>query len=81
MESVIDLITNVGFPIACVVGLCWFIAGIYKDSIKREEKLMQVNETAIETIAKYADKLDGIQEDVQIIKQDMVLLLKEGEHK
>lgn len=78
MEVAVDVIKNLGFPVACVIGLCWFVLKLYKDSVKREDRLMEVNEKAISTIAKYADRLDEIQTDVQIIKQDMVLLLKEG---
>lgn len=81
MELAVELISSVGFPIACVVGLGWFIWNIYKQSVEREDRLMEVNEKAISTIAKYADRLDEIQTDVQIIKQDMVLLLQEGERK
>jgi hypothetical protein len=77
--DVVEIITNVGFPIACVIGLGWFVLKLYKDSVAREERLMEVNEKAISTIAKYADRLDGIQADVQTIKQDMVLLLQNGD--
>lgn len=81
MAQIIELITTVGFPIVCVLGLGWFIWHIYQQSVKREERLMDVNEKAIATIAMYADRLDEIQTDVQIIKQDMMILLQEGENK
>lgn len=77
--DIVEIITNVGFPIACVIGLGWFVLKLYHDSVAREERLMEVNEKAISTIAKYADRLDGIQADVQTIKQDMIILLQNGD--
>lgn len=82
---VVELISTVGFPIALVLLLGWFIIKIYNDTTKnakeREEKLYteiaenrKVNEKAIETIALYADKLDTIQEDVAEIKKDIIIL-------
>ena len=82
---VVELISTVGFPIALVLLLGWFIIKIYNDTTKnakeREEKLYteiaenrKINEKAIETIALYADKLDIIQEDVAEIKKDIIIL-------
>lgn len=52
---------------------------------EREEALMveirenrEVNEKAIETIARYSEKLDNIQADVKEIKQDMSLIMIGG---
>lgn len=73
----VEIISSVGFPIACVIALCFFIWNIYKASVEREEKLMAVNEKAIETIAKYADRLDEIQQDVLVIKNDVTQLMNE----
>lgn len=77
VAQIIELISSVGFPIVCVLGLGWFVWNLYQQSVKREERLMEVNEKAISTIAMYADRLDEIQTDVQIIKQDMIILLQE----
>jgi chromosome segregation ATPase len=59
----------------------YFIWQLYKDSVKREEKLTtQINESrnvnakAIDTIAKYAEKLDTIQQDVKDIKNDVITI-------
>ena len=71
----IEVISTLGFPIACVVALCAFVWTLYKASVAREERLMEVNEKAIETIAKYADRLDEIQKDVQVIKDDVTQLM------
>ena len=71
----IEIISTLGFPIACVIALGFFVWQLYKASVAREERLMEVNEKAIATIAKYADRLDEIQNDVQIIKDDVTQLM------
>ena len=70
-----ELISTVGFPIALVIAMGFFIWTIYKQSVAREEKLMQeiaenrlVNEKAIETLAVYAERLGVIENDVREIK-------------
>jgi chromosome segregation ATPase len=75
------LITSVGFPIVCVLGMGFFIWQIYKQSVARENKLNEqieasqsVNAKAIDTIAKYAEKLDTIQQDVKEIKNDVIAI-------
>ena len=52
---------------------------------EREDKLYDeikenrlVNEKAIDTIGRYAEKLDNIQSDVREIKQDITLLMMHG---
>lgn len=77
----VELISTLGFPIACVVALGVFVWHIYKQSVKREEKLMAeitenrlVNEKAIETIAKYAERLTCIEGDLSEIKDDVILI-------
>ena len=73
-----ELIGTLGFPIAVCVALGWFIYKLYKASEKREELLraeikenQETNRQAIETIGKYADKLEHIQNDVNEIKEDI----------
>lgn len=70
-----ELISTLGFPIALVIAMGFFIWTIYKQSVDREEKLMQeiaenrlVNEKAIETLAVYAERLGIIENDVREIK-------------
>jgi hypothetical protein len=79
LKTIQTLITSVGFPIVCVLGMGFFIWQIYKQSVKREDKLYtqveesrEVNAKAIDTIAKYAEKLDTIQQDVKEIKNDVI---------
>lgn len=71
-----ELISTVGFPIALVIAMGFFIWTIYKQSVAREEKLMteiaenrMVNEKAIETLAVYAERLGVIENDVREIKE------------
>ena len=70
-----ELISTLGFPIALVIAMGFFIWTIYKQSVAREEKLMTeiaenraVNEKAIETLAIYAERLGVIENDVREIK-------------
>ena len=77
----VELFTTVGFPIVCVVALGWFVWHIYKQSVEREEKLMTeitenrlVNEKAIETIAQFAERFTHIEDDVELIKNDVILI-------
>ena len=81
MEVFVNIVSTVGFPIACVIGLGWFIYKIYNDTTKREDKLYDelancraVNEKAIDTIAHYAEKLDVIQSDINDIKTDITVI-------
>lgn len=70
-----ELIGTLGFPIALVLAMGFFIWNIYKQSVTREEKLMQeitenrvVNAKAIETLTLYAERLGNIESDVKEIK-------------
>jgi hypothetical protein len=66
-----ELISTLGFPIALVVAMGFFIWKIYQQSVKREEALVAVNEKAINTLALYAEKLEVIQNDVSTIKEKL----------
>ena len=92
-----EMITTLGFPIACVVALAWFcfymvqktnetnkynMEQLQQRCLTRETKLYEeikenreVNAKAIETIARYAEKLDIIQTDVNEIKTDITILM------
>lgn len=79
LALIIEAIPTIGFPIVVVIALGFFIYQIYKKSEKREDALMQeiresrmVNAEAIDTIAKYAEKLEVIQTDINEIKSDIV---------
>lgn len=84
IATIVELITNLGFPIACVVALGAFVLKIYKKSEEREDKLMieleenrKINADAIATIGKYADSLETIEEDIKVIKDDLTILMNQ----
>lgn len=75
IDLVLELITTVGFPIALVIAMGWFIYHIYKRSEIREDRLneqiaeyQEVNAKAIETLAVYSERLTVIEDDVKEIK-------------
>ena len=83
MDNFVELIGTVGFPIALVVVLCWFILKIYKKSESREDALQaqivesqRVNSEAIHTITLYAERLTVIENDLKDVKTDVNLLLR-----
>jgi chromosome segregation ATPase len=78
---ILEAIATVGFPIVCVLALGFFVWTIYQQSVKREATLMGeiaenrlVNEKAIETIAQFAERFTHIESDVELIKNDVVLI-------
>ena len=75
---VVELITTIGFPIVCVIALGWFVWHIYKQSVVREEKLMEeitenrlVNQKFAEIIGQYEITLTEIKTDVRDIKDTL----------
>lgn len=77
-----ELISTVGFPIALVIAMGWFIWKIYKKSEQREDALrsqivesQRVNAEAIKTITLYAERLGNIENDIKDVKQDVNTLL------
>lgn len=69
--AISEMVSSLGFPIALVVAMGFFIWKIYQQSVKREETLMEVNEKAINTLALYAERLETIQNDVSTIKDKL----------
>lgn len=81
LAVILEAIGTVGFPIVCVLALGFFIWTIYQQSVQREATLMAeiaenrlVNEKAIETIAQFAERFTHIESDVELIKNDVVLI-------
>ena len=81
LTLIVEVITTLGFPIACVIALGFFVYKVYNQSVERENKLMEeltenrlVNEKAIETIALYAERLTHIEDNITDIKNDVVLI-------
>lgn len=76
--DIYELISNLGFPIACVIALGFFVWKIYNQSVERENKLLTeitenrvINEKFAEIIANYEVKLDEIKTDVKDIKETL----------
>lgn len=74
----VDLISSLGFPIACVVALGIFVWNIYKQSVVREEKLLTeitenrlVNTKFAEIIGQYEVTLGEIKTDIKDIKDTL----------
>ena len=81
LAIILEAIATVGFPIVMVIALGFFVYLLWKQSVERENKLMTeiaenrlVNEKAIETIAKYAERLTHIEDSITHIEQDVVLI-------
>lgn len=77
----VELITTVGFPIACVIAMGWFIYKIYQKSIDRENELREeikenqkINSKFAEIINRYSLELGEIKEDVKEIKEDLIII-------
>ena len=77
----VELVSALGFPIACVIALGFFVWKIYNQSVEREGKLMAeitenrlVNKKAIETIAQFAERFTHVESDVEAIKTDINLI-------
>ena len=66
MNDIIILITNLGFPIVCVIGCAYFINYIIKaerdENQKREEKY-------IETINKFSVVLEKVNDNLSAINK------------
>lgn len=69
--AIVELIQSVGFPIVLVLAMGYFIWQLWKQSVDRENKLMEFNTKALETLNMYADRLGVIEEDVKIIKDEL----------
>lgn len=50
MDTIKDIITNVGFPIACVIGLGWYVKYISDKHSKETELLVSKHEIEIDKL-------------------------------
>lgn len=82
MEVWTQLISTVGFPIACVIGLGYFVYIIYKnmtaENEKREERLIDIittshanNERLVEVNQEFVKVLETYKTDITDIKHDI----------
>lgn len=81
INAILEIISTLGFPIAMVIALGFFVYKLWQQSVTREDKLMQeitenrlVNEKAIETIAQYAERLTHIEETITEVRNDVSLI-------
>ena len=71
MDAWVELLQEFGVNIAMIGAMAFFIYKLWQQSKEREDKLMEVNAQAIDTLAKYADRLTVIEQDLQVIKDDV----------
>lgn len=82
MEVWTQLISTVGFPIACVIGLGYFVYTIYQnmtlENEKREEKLYELvershnnNERLVAVNQEFVKVLETYKTDITDIKNDI----------
>lgn len=85
LEVFMNILTTVGFPIACAIALAVFtwkvIIMTIDNSKEREDKLYEelgecrvINQKAIETIGQYAESINSIKTDVGVIKHDITII-------
>ena len=81
LSIILEIIGTLGFPIAVVIAMGWFIYKIYKASEKREETLRQelkenreINGRFADIISKYSVEITEIKTDIKDIKEDVMLL-------
>ena len=79
MELALKILTEFGLPVLMVLAMGWFIYKLWQQSKEREDKLMETNNKAIETITICTDRLTAIETDVKEIKQD-ISVIKEHQH-
>ena len=78
IATVTELIGTLGFPIAMVIALGFFVFQLWKQSVVREEKLMAeitenrlINTKFAEIIGQYEVTLGEIRADVKDIKDTL----------
>lgn len=71
IQIIQELIANLGLPIALVVGMGIFIFIIYKQSVKREDKLMEIITISTCALEKISERLSTVEEDVKEIQHSI----------
>ena len=80
-----QIVSTLGFPIACAIALAFFVYKLYQDSKERENKFFveiaenrKVNAKFAEIIAKYETQLEEIKSDVKEIKDDINIIMNQN---
>lgn len=85
MDEIVTLVTNLGFPIALVLCLCWFIYKIVnrdKDEAKdREDKLIEANNKFSVALSKVGDTIEKSNDVNQELSETNRLLIDKIEPK
>lgn len=78
MATLMEIIGSLGFPIAMVIALGYFVFQLWKQSVKREETLLTeitenrlINQQFAEIIGKYEITLGEIKTDIKDIKDTL----------
>ena len=75
MNEVATLITNLGFPIVCVIGCAYFINYIIKaersENQKREEKYIETINKFSVVLEKVNDNLSGINKRLEFFENKL----------
>lgn len=82
MDAWVSIITQVGFPIACVIALGFFIRSVYDTMVEktgaREDRLYQViadaqaqNQQLSAINAEFAEVLRAYKADLEVIREDV----------
>lgn len=64
IAAIVELITGVGFPIACVILLGFFIYKLQNESVQREERLMKIIEDYGTKLAEITSTIEAINEKI-----------------
>lgn len=64
IAAIVELITGVGFPIACVILLGFFIYKLQNESVQREERLMNIIEDYGTKLAEITSTIEAINEKI-----------------
>ena len=75
MNDIINLITNLGFPIVCVIGCAYFINYIIKaereENQRREEKYIETINKFSVVLEKVNDNLSGINKRLEYFENKL----------
>ena len=60
----IEIVSTLGFPIACVIALFFFVYKLQNESVKREERLMGIIENYGTKLAEITSTIEAINEKI-----------------
>lgn len=73
MDTVLTILQNFGFPVACVIAVGWFaidfVKRVQEDSKSREEKLLTMITTCGSKLEQITLTLEKLSESIEELKQ------------